>query len=322
MSTGWVAGSVRARALARGALEGTAAHAVVQTHSLPAAVSMLRGTPYGRELGTADDLELAQHAVLGTLLWRLRVLAGWVPRQGAELLRVLAAGFELANVDEHVARLEGRPSGPTYTMGRLETAWSRLSRTVSIEDLRRALGASPWRDPGGATAWDVHTGMTLAWAERVTTLPVAAAGEWARAAAALSLLRESLVVRRSLPDAVVERASRLFGASSAAGLTDPATTLVRATRALPRSLRWLWADLDDEGDLWRAEAALRRRVASDGTSLLWRAIYGAEAIVGVVGVLAADAWRIQAALEVAARGGGVLGDAGAPSPVEVFDEMA
>jgi hypothetical protein len=42
------------------------------------------------------DLAAAQHAVSATMLWHLRVLAGWVPPYASGPLRVLAAGFEIA----------------------------------------------------------------------------------------------------------------------------------------------------------------------------------------------------------------------------------
>ncbi len=129
------------------------------------------------------------------------------------------------------------------------------------------------------------------------------AGEWARAATAVLLVRESLLVRRALPDAVVRRATRVLGPAPVAVLTDPSSSLAEVRRTLPRSQQWLWADAVGVGDLWRAEAAWRRRVADDAWSLLRRGRNGPESIVGAVGVLAAEAWRVQAALELAARGG-------------------
>ncbi len=321
MSTSWVAGSVRARALAHDALAGTAGHAAFRAGSLRAAVAVLQESPYGSGLGADDDLTTAQHAVSATLLWRLRVLAGWVPPEGAQLLRALAAGFELANTDEHVARLEGRPHGPTYLLGSLETAWARLARTRSLEELREALIASPWRDPGGSTAWEVHTAMVLTWAERVAAVPVDAAAAWARGGAALVLLRESLVVRRPLPDAVRNRAQRLLGTAATAAMTDPTMSLAEVTDTLPRSLHGLFSQADGPEDLWRAEMAWRRRVAEDAASLLRRAAYGPETVVAAVGALAADTWRVRAGLELAARGAAAGASGGAGPPVEVLDAL-
>ena len=43
------------------------------------------------------DLGSAQRAIAETALWHVRVLAGWMPPRGIELVRILAAWFELAN---------------------------------------------------------------------------------------------------------------------------------------------------------------------------------------------------------------------------------
>ena len=88
--------------------------------------------------------------------------------------------------------------------------------------------------------------------------------------------------------------------------------------ALPRRLGWVLAGLptggDDGGDrLWTAETAWWRRVETDGLDLLHRSGFGPDAPIGATAVLAVDAWRVRAALEVAARGGGRL---------EAFDAVA
>jgi hypothetical protein len=51
------------------------------------ALSLLVGTPYGHEVRVDQSLEEAQHGVAATRLWHLRLLGGWVPRQGADLVR-------------------------------------------------------------------------------------------------------------------------------------------------------------------------------------------------------------------------------------------
>ena len=74
--------------------------------------------------------------------------------------------------------------------------------------------------------------------------------------------------------------------------------------------------LSDGGDptgLWRAEAGWWRRVEQDGFALLHRGRFDAAPLIGAAAVLAADAWRVRAALEIAARGG---------MPLEVFDAVA
>jgi hypothetical protein len=87
---------------------------------------------------------------------------------------------------------------------------------------------------------------------------------------------------------------------------------------LPRHLNWVFADVrtdrdDEAAELWRAEGTWWRRVEADGFTLLHGADIGPEVSIGAAAVLAADAWRVRAALELAARGG---------SPLEVFDAVA
>ncbi|MFI5079696.1 MAG: hypothetical protein ACHQCE_01390, partial [Streptosporangiales bacterium] len=79
MSTGWVAGSVRARALARRRLGAAAARQLAASGSLADALRVLAATHYGREDLGGQTLAGAQHAVARTVLWDLRVLAGWLP---------------------------------------------------------------------------------------------------------------------------------------------------------------------------------------------------------------------------------------------------
>jgi hypothetical protein len=133
------------------------------------------------------SLAEAQHAVAATILWDLRVLAGWLPRDGVTLLRLLAGWFEIANVDELLQALAGRPSGKEFQLGALATAWPRLSEARSIAELRQALASSAWVASGGDTSRDIRAGLRTRWADRV-----AASGDrarsWATAAAALASL--------------------------------------------------------------------------------------------------------------------------------------
>jgi hypothetical protein len=56
-------------------------------------------------------------------------------------------------------------------------------------------------------------------------------------------------------------------------------------------------------DLWAAEARWWRAVEHDSEDLVRSPRPGPAVLVGAVGLLAADAWRVRAALEAAARGG-------------------
>src|SRR5450759_574036 len=135
MSAAWVAGSVRARAMTRRRLGRAAVRSLAASPSLEEALSSLAHTPYGHDVRTDQTLAGAQHAVVETFLWNVRVLAGWVPREGVTILRILLGSLEITNVHDHLLRLSGRgleatePPAP-YRLGGLSTAWPRLSRTT------------------------------------------------------------------------------------------------------------------------------------------------------------------------------------------------
>ena len=113
MSAGWVAGSVRARGLARRRMGAEATRRLAACPSLSDALQLLAATGYGANIGRGQELAAAQHEVADTLLWDLRVLAGWLPSDGARLLRTLGAWFELANVDELLQSIAGRRPAPS-----------------------------------------------------------------------------------------------------------------------------------------------------------------------------------------------------------------
>jgi hypothetical protein len=83
-----------------------------------------------------------------------------------------------------------------------------------------------------------------------------------------------------------------------------------ATAAGPDAA-WVLEGIEEPTDIWLAEAAWWRRVEADGVALL-HAGADRRPVLGTIAVLAADAWRICAALELSARGG---------TPVEVFDAL-
>ena len=283
MSAGWVAGSVRAKALVRRRLGAGAARRLAACGSLGDALRMLAATPYGASIRPEQALAAAQHEVAGTLLWDLRVLAGWLPRDGVRLLRTLGAWFEMANVDELLQAIAGRPAEPEFRLGALAISWPRLRQAASYTDLRAALAASAWRDPGGQTAQAVRLGMRTRWAAWVAELGDPAR-TWAAGAAVL----------------LGGRAAR-------------AATLGELAGSLPRQSRWVLTGITSPAGLWRAEAAVMSRVEQDGLRLLRASGPGREAVLGAVAVMTCDAWRIRAALGLAARGG---------TPLEAYDELA
>lgn len=317
MSTRWVAGVVRAKALAGRRLGAGGSRALATSHDLPEALRALHGTPYGHDVRPGTDLAAAQHAVGASLLWNARVLAGWLPREGADVVRLFAAGFEVANLDEHLARLAGEPTGPTYLLGSMETAWSRLSATTTLAGVGEVLGTSRWRLRGLARRRECQLGLRLAWADAVATrMPPAAA--WARSGAALLVLREVVLEGRRLPPPLAHRAAAVLGPAFLDALGEGRTEVAALRSRLPADARWTLEGLDSSpgaADLWRAEAGWWRRVEDDGFRLLRGSGYDQRPVVGALATLAVDAWRVRAALEAAARGG-------AAPAVEAFDGVA
>lgn len=308
MTTAWVAGTVRARALVRRRLGSAGARAVVAAGSFTAALETLAQSPYGRFVRVGDDPETAAHGVAETLLWNLRVLAGWLPAKGAELLRLLAGWFEIANVEEHLRALAGLPAQPPFRLGSLATTWPRLSAATSPDEVRTVLSTSPWRDPGGSTVRDIAVGMRLSWADRIAD-KVSAARPWALGAAALLLARELLVRGEPLTEPAQALARRVLGR----GVAVRANSAAELRASLPHSAAWALEDVTEPEGLWLAEAKWWRRVRLDAGALVARANFGEEPVVGTVAMLAHDAWLVTGALAGVER---------APDAVEVFDALA
>ena len=296
MSASWVAAGVRARALSRRRVGAAGARDLAALPSLDAAVQALVATPYGHDVHPGMTLAQAQHAVSATVLWHLRVLAGWLPHGDARIVRVLAGGFEVANVDEHLRSMAGLPAGPTFELGSLSTAWPRIAAEHSREGIRAVLAASPWGDPGDDAPRMLHLGMRVAWLLRVGA-NVPAARPWAHGAAAILVARECMAAG-TRPGPELSRGIDLLVGR---GWRD--ARLGTLAEALPSADRWALADVSEPADLWRAEAAWWRRVSTDAATLLRKPVSGPDPVVGAVGALGADAWRVRAALEVAARAG-------------------
>ncbi len=311
MSAGWVAASVRARAMAQRRVGVAAARSLAGQPTFEAALEALAESPYGRDVRVGSTLSEAQRAVAATLLWHIRVLAGWVPRGDSRVLRVLAGGFEVANVDERLREVTGGSSDPPFRLGGLATAWPVLAEATSAVDLRERLGRSVWGDPGADAPDAIRLGMRLSWASRVAG-NVPAARAWAAGAAALVVARALLLDAARIPAATALAATPLLGSR-----WPGATSLAALRTGLPPDARWALSPIDDPADLWRAEAAWWARLSSDGFALLRRPVTTSEPVLGAVAVLGADAWRVRAALEVAARGG-----ASAPAAMEAFDAVA
>jgi hypothetical protein len=330
MRSDWVAASVRARSMAQRRVGAGTCRTIAAAPGLPAATSQLADTVYGMELKSAQTLSQTHRATRRTVLWQLRVLAGWIPAGGTRLIRAAAAAFEADNIlalDLHLRRQETGVS-PAFDLGGLATAWPRLSTAATDEELRAALASSPWGDPGPETALaDI---LTLVWVRRLAA-EAAAVRPWAAAAAALIAARLVLVEGTAPAPRLVTLLRPLLGTgwTAATGTTElsspgfpsnpksnpglpsnpkstsglpsgPKSNPESLRNALPPAAARALDGVDRPADLWRAEAALAVRIESDGFSLLRAGLPGPDVVLGAMAVLAADAWRVRAALASAA----------------------
>ena len=151
MSAGWVAGSVRARAMSRHRIGGAAACGLAAHRGLEGAITAVADTAYGRDVRPGQSLATAQRAVVASVLWNLRVLAGWQPPQGVATMRLLLGAVEVTNVREHLEAMQGTQRHEPYRLGMLASAWSRLATTTRPAQVRDLLASSVWGDPGGET---------------------------------------------------------------------------------------------------------------------------------------------------------------------------
>ncbi|MFZ2013463.1 MAG: hypothetical protein WAV00_06550 [Nocardioides sp.] len=307
MSAGWVGVSVRGRAMTNRRVGRVAARGLAARSSLDDALTALAHTSYGHALRGASDLETAQRAVVEATLWNVRVLAGWAPRQGVAILRALAAVLEAANIRDHLRLLEGTTIPSPYRLGGLSTAWPRVAVTGSVEEVRSVLTTSPWGDPAGGAPHDIALMLQTSLSDRViAAVPEAAA--WASGATALLVAREVVRDRRDLPAAARRSAARVLGDR---GLR--AGSVPELAGLVPAQARWALTEVHEPAGLWEAEGRWWGRVERDAFALVRRPTSGPEVLVGAVALLAVDTWRVRAALELAARGGG---------PMEVFDAVA
>jgi len=280
--------------MARRRLGKTGVRALARSSGLAEAVALLAASPYGRHVHPDDSLAEAQHGVLEALLWNLRVLAGWLPPPGVRALRVLAGWFEIANIEEHLARLTGRDGDAPYRLGVLGSAWPRLAQAGSAAELRSQLSASVWGDPGGETAADIALGLRIAWAQRIGS-QVGPAVPWVLGGLALMVAGQRYAAGRPLTDRAARGVDALLGREWA-----QAGDIAGFPHRLPTRARWALRGVERPEQLWRAEAAWWARLRADGLRLLGGE-FGPDRPIGTVALLAVDAWQVRAALAVAAR---------------------
>ena len=299
MKPAWTAGVTRARLLLSRCIGPELASTVAGSPSLADGLAALAGSAYGERVRAGQDLTAAERGVADTLLWHLRILAGWLPAAGAALVRALAGWFELVNIDARLAALagDGREPAP-FALGSLSTAWGAAQRARTIEELADAIARSAWALPRARSASDLAIGLRVAWGQRVAE-SVPEAADWVAGAGALLAARE-LLVARSVEH--IERLRHLPGIDDRA-LTS--STLVAFRDALGARTRWALGTITEPNELWRAELAWWDRVAKDSRSLLRRS--DDEAVVlAAVALLAVDAVRTARALRSAAHGPAAL----------------
>ena len=295
MKPGWTAGVTRARLLLSRAVGATHASEVAASRSLGDGLAVLAGSAYGEHVQAGQGLAAAQRGVAETLLWHLRILAGWLPAAGASLVRAVAGWFELMNIDARLAALAGDGREPRpFVLGTLATAWNEAEGAHTADEVARAVAASAWGGPRTSSPPELALGLRAAWARRVQESAPEAA-DWVAGAGALLVARELLVARSGRHEAQL----LLFPGIEQRVLA--ASTLPELRGALNPAARWALANITEPAELWRAELGWWDRVEDDARALL-RRIDDEAVVLAAVALLAVDAQRIARALESAARG--------------------
>ncbi len=306
MSAGWVAATVRGRALTRRMVGPGRAHNMA-TSTWPDARAALLETFYGTDLADDADRRAASHQAVEATMWQLRVIAGWLPPGQSMLARVFAGPMEIANIEGRLAQLGGLDANPSFRLGSLAVAWPRVAAASSIGQIRSALATSVWRDPGGTDATTVALSLRVAWARRLAS-QVPDTATWAKGAAAILVARERFGFARTISEPTGRVVDGLIGrhwreASSLSSLID----------RLPKSASWPLLDMQDPDDLWRAEIAVGRRVGRVFFRFANSGRYDKAAVTGAMALLLVDLWRVLGAIQLAGR---------TPIPEEFFDAVA
>ena len=149
-------------------------------------------------------------ACTSTALWHLRVLAGWLPPGGSEVVRVLAGGYEITNVEAHVDELAGGPHPNRSSSGR----WPRRGRVCArlgrssecAPRSRRRRGAIRGPSERASLAAALRVGCARRISDRIPELR-----RWASAAAAVVVADERFGHGRELTSTAAIDARRLLG---------------------------------------------------------------------------------------------------------------
>jgi hypothetical protein len=292
---GWTGGVTRARLLLSRGIGPEHAREVAASRSLAEGLAALVGSAYGERVRTDQDLATAQRGVAETLLWHLRILAGWLPAAGGALIRALAGWFELVNIDARLAALtsDGREPRP-FALGTLATAWTDAQDARTVEEVARAVAGSAWGTPEGSSPAELALGLRVAWARRVQESAPEAV-DWVAGAGALLVARELLVARGN------EHVAQLLSYPGVDRRILAANTLPELRGALGSRARWALSGIAKPTELWRAELGWWDRVEDDARALL-RRIDDEAVVLAAVALLAVDAQRTARALVSAASG--------------------
>lgn len=306
MPASWVGASVRARLLANRRLGAGGVAALAKSHDVAEALGYIAESPYGAGITMAMSAVQAQRHIAANLLWNLRLIAGWLPPGGAQIVQALAAWFEIANIEERLGYLAGGEHPSPYQLGRLGIAWPAVSAATSVDAVRAALAHSAWGDPRTSEPAVIVLALRFRWATWLATA-VPQVATWSAAASTLLAARTLFTdPRPPLPYA----ARHVYGLPTG---WQSATTLDELRAMLPRHTSWILDGARDTSDFWRAEARWWARVRRDAGEALVGSRFGPDVVVAAVALLAYDAWLTRAALAAVARG-----DAGR----RVFDAVA
>jgi hypothetical protein len=309
VSAAWVAAGVRGRGLLRRRIGLAEARALAASPSLESALAVLTESSYGRDVRPGQDRASAQHAVSATVLWNLRVLAGWAPPFGAGPLRVLIGGYEISNVTGHLLELSGQPAPVPYALGSLGTVWPSVSAAQTPRGVRDALRSGGWGDPESDELPAIRIALRLAWARRVFE-EVPGAADWAVAGAALVVAR--VLVSQCLPS--LGRSARTDASRVLGSKWETATSPEDLVGHLPAAAAQLLDGATTHEQLWRAEASYWSMIEASAAELVARPRSDATGMLGVAALLAVDGWRVRAALALVGRPISVQ--------AEVFDDVA
>ena len=342
MRSDWVAASVRARSMAQRRVGAGTCRGIAGSHNLRTALDRLADSAYADEVESARTLAAAQRATRRTVLWQLRVLAGWLPASGARLVRSAAAAFEADNILSLALQLrreqtvQGAQAAQPVQAAQAAQPVQQMQTPLNRADSNPGPDPNPGSGSGGDQQPFELGGLATAWPR----LRTAASAEELRSAlasspwgdpgpdAALSDVLTVVWLRRLANEAPTARSwAASTGALLSARLvlvdgSAPGERLLSLLRpligtgwvgagspdtlraALPPGTAQVLNGLQIPTELWRAEAMLAARVEMDGFRLLRAGLPGPDVVLGAMAVLAVDAWRVRAALAAAAVNAG------------------